>query len=131
MSGKKGGVNNLKVPTSEEARRNGKKGGLKSAKVRAERKKAKEAMNELLKLNVAGEKNREFLTKMGIKEEDQQNIMLLVARLYMKAAATGDPSAVRTVLEIAGDTNIQTEETHNPTININVSPATVNDIDDF
>lgn len=122
---------NLKTLTPKQAREYGRRGGLKSAKVKKERKKAKEAMNELLKLNVAGEKNREFLTKMGIKEEDQQNIMLLVARLYMKAAATGDPSAVRTVLEIAGDTNIQTEETHNPTININVSPATVNDIDDF
>lgn len=39
---------NLKVPTSEEARKNGKKGGIASGKARAERKALKEELLLLL-----------------------------------------------------------------------------------
>lgn len=41
-------IENLKVPTSEEARENGKKGGIASGKARAERKALKEELLLLL-----------------------------------------------------------------------------------
>ncbi len=122
----KGGNNNqnLRPPkTSEEARERGRKGGLKSVQVRRERKTAKECMNMLLKMDATGENGRKMMRQMGIKEEEQQNIMLLMATMFARAATSGEPNAVRAVLEIAGEMNAQAEQT-NPTININVLPAT-------
>lgn len=50
-------IENLKVPTSEEARRNGRKGGVASGKARAERKALKE---ELLLLLSEGNTQKEI-----------------------------------------------------------------------
>ena len=128
MAAKKGGNNNqnLRVPTSQQAREYGRKGGIKSQKVQRERRKAKECMNMILAMKATGENGKKLMAKMGIAEEEQQNIMLLMATMFAKASTTGDPSAIKSILEIAGEMNAEVEKT-NPTININVLPATKED----
>lgn len=132
MAKSKGNVGNLKPVTSkEEARERGRKGGIQSGKTRKARKQAKECLNMILSLDVTGENNKKLLSNLGIEDEEQQNIMLLMARMYMKAAATGDASAIAKILEIAGDTEVKTAESAAPTINISVQPATDKDIEDM
>ena len=53
--------NNLKIPTSEEARINGRKGGIASGKARRKRKAFKEACEMLLNLEVSSDKNKKKL----------------------------------------------------------------------
>ena len=132
MAKKKGGNNNqnLKPVTStEEARKRGRNGGIKSQQVQRERKKARECMEMILKLDAKGKKSRELMTNMGIADEEQQNIMLLMATMFAKAASTGDPTAISKILEIAGELEAG-GTTQAPTINISVSAATTDDIDE-
>ena len=121
------GKGNLKPFKSvAEAREKGRKGGIKSQQVQRERRKAKECMNMILAMNATGDNGKKLMSKMGIKEEEQQNIMLLMATMFAKASTTGDPNAIKSILEIAGEMNAQAEQ-NNSTININVMPATIND----
>ena len=129
MANPKGNVNNLKpVRTVEEAKKKGRKGGIKSQQVQRERRNAKECMNMILKMKATGKNAKKLMENMGIADADQQNIMLLMATLFAKATSTGDPSAIKSILEIAGDLNIQ-EEQQSPTININIAPATAEDVE--
>lgn len=127
------GLNNNLVPMSErsieEARAIGRKGGINSGKARRQRRKARECMEEILSCDVQEGKVKEALKKMGIKEENIQNTMLLMFSLFQSGVKTGDAGTVKTILEIAGDMDIQQEQ-QAPTININVSAATQEDIED-
>lgn len=128
----KGNIDNLKpFKTVEQAREAGRKGGKKSQQVQRKRRKAKECLNMILSLDVTGENNKKFMAQLGIEDEEQQNIMLLMARMYMKAAATGEASAIAKILEIVGDLEANTAEKSAPTININVQPATEKDVENM
>ena len=130
MANPKGNPQNLQpVKSKNEARKRGRNGGIKSQQVQRERRKAKECMNMILSLDAKGENAKKMMSGMGIAEEEQQNIMLLMASMFAKAASTGDPNAIRSILEIAGDLEAgQTDE--KPTINITVSAATAEDIEE-
>ena len=122
--------NNLKpVRTTEEAKKRGSAGGKKAAENNRKRKQARECMEMILASKVTGDKAKKVLKNMGIKEEDQQNIMLLMTALFQKGASTGDAATIRSILEITGDLQQQEQEALAPTININVSAATSDDID--
>lgn len=132
MAKNKGNIDNLKpVKSKEEARERGRKGGLKSQEVQRERRKAKECMNMILSLKVTGEKSKKMMSNMGIKDEEQQNIMLLMSTMFAKAVSMGDANAISKILEIAGDLDIGTTEQKAPTINISVLPATESDISEM
>lgn len=62
-----GNIDNLRVPTSEEARINGRKGGLASGKARKERKALKEELIILLSMGDTQEKISLSLIKEAIK----------------------------------------------------------------
>lgn len=63
------GKENLKTPSTEEARERGRKGGIKSGKVRKERKKLKEELEILLMLkDENGSTNQEKMSLSLIKE---------------------------------------------------------------
>lgn len=63
------GKDNLKTPSTEEARERGRKGGIKSGKVRKERKKLKEELETLLMLkDENGSTNQEKMSLSLIKE---------------------------------------------------------------
>ena len=130
MANPNGNPQNLKPPkTKEEAQKRGRNGGIKSQKVQRERKKAKECMEMILSLNAKGKKSKEIMSNLGIKDKDQQNIMLLMTAMFTKAASTGDPNAIKSILEIVGDMEMKQATEEKPTINITVSAATPNDIE--
>lgn len=122
-------ADNLKpVTSSDEAKKRGRNGGIKSGQTRRARKQARECMEIILKSKVTKEEHIEILSRMGIKEKDQQNIMLLMASLFYKGVSTGDSNAIKAILEISGDLE-QQQETQAPQINITVSAATADDIE--
>ncbi len=121
---------NLKpVTSSDEAKELGRNGGIKSGQARRARKQARECMEIILKSKVTEEKHIEILSRMGIKEKDRQNIMLLMASLFYKGVSTGDSNTVKAILEISGDLDNGQQETQSPQINITVSAATAEDIE--
>lgn len=122
-------ADNLKpVKSSDEAKKRGRNGGIKSGQTRRARKQARECMEMILKSNVTKEDHINILSSMGIKKEDQQNIMLLMASLFYKGVSTGDGNTIKAILEISGDLE-QQQEAQAPQINITVSAATADDIE--
>lgn len=104
-------------------------GGYATNELQRQRKKAKECMNMILEMDATGTGAKKLMDKLGIKSEAQQNIMLLMASMFTKGVSTGDPTAIKAILEIAGDLDIQSEQS-SPTININVSAASAEDVDE-
>ena len=86
-------------------------------------------MEIILKSKVTREEHIKILSGMGIKEKDRQNIMLLMASLFYKGVSTGDGNTVKAILEISGDLDNGQQETQAPQINITVSAATAEDIE--
>lgn len=130
MANPKGNPQNLQpVKSKKEARKRGRNGGIKSQAVQRERRKAKECMNMILSLDAKGENAKKMMNNMGIAEKEQQNIMLLMATMFAKAVSTGDPNAIKSILEIAGELEAG-QENEKPTINITVSAATAEDIEE-
>lgn len=76
------GKDNLKIPTSEEARKNGKKGGIKSGEVRRARKTLKQELLLLLSSN------------------DTQNKVSLA---LIKKALEGDTKAFEVIRDTIGE----------------------------
>ena len=66
------------------------------------KKKLSDCLGEILNLSASGE-DQEFLTSLGIKVRDCDNNMLIMARLFTKAAS-GDISAIKEVRSIMSDT---------------------------
>lgn len=65
------------------------------------KKKLSDCLGEILNLSASGE-DQEFLSALGIKVRDCDNKMLIMARLFMKAAS-GDISAIKEVRSIMSD----------------------------
>ena len=82
---------NLKAPTTEEARERGKKGGLASGKVRAEKKRLKEAVERVL--------------SASYKNEDGENLSgyELTAIALFDKARNGDVSAFNSIRDLIGE----------------------------
>lgn len=66
------------------------------------KKKLSDCLGEILNLSASGE-DQEFLMSLGIKVRDCDNKMLIMARLFTKAAS-GDISAIKEVRSIMSDT---------------------------
>ena len=77
-------LQNLRVPTSEEARKYGQKGGINSGKSRREAKRRGEIWKELVNTEVTNEKMLENLRALGITEEHP------TYEMYIKATAMKD-----------------------------------------
>lgn len=118
------------VLTEEEQRIIQSNGGKASVEARRAKKTAREYMNIVLDQAVTGKKSKQLLENMGVEETDQNNKMLLMATLCAKGIATGDANTIAKILEIAGDLEAQQSEQQAPTININVAPATIYDIEE-
>ena len=62
---------NLRVPTSSEARRNGKKGGIASGKARREKKTVQKILNDFLSTSAKDNPQvAKLAAKMGLKSDD-------------------------------------------------------------
>lgn len=91
---------NLKTPTSEEARKNGKKGGIRSGEVRRERKLLKELLEEVL----------DMPTKTG-------NFAIDITNALVKKAKKGNVKAYEVIRDTLGQKPVEN-------INIENSQAT-------
>lgn len=110
MSRKGGAPENLKpVRTKEEAKKRGQNGGKKSGVVRRAKRDAKSAAKLILDLPCA-ENIARNLKSLNISEQDFTNRVSIMARLFQEAMS-GNVSAIRTMIELAGELpNQQLEE---------------------
>ncbi len=80
------------------------KGGKKSVEVKRERKKFKETMEMLLKLDIKDEKLKNTLKSFGIDDSEMNNQTLLIVGLY-KAAMNGNVNAYKEIQTMMENTN--------------------------
>jgi hypothetical protein len=81
---------NLKIPTSEEARRNGAKGGRASVEARKKKKLLRECLQELMQM--------EYNTSQGKKSGSE-----MLSAMLMKKAMSGDIKAFEVLRDTAGE----------------------------
>ena len=86
--------------TAEEQREIASKGGKASVKARRKRKNIQDTTKLILGLDVIDDTTNEILDKFGVEDKDLQSLM--ICKLILKAI-NGDVKAVRTVLEITGE----------------------------
>ncbi|MBQ7284247.1 MAG: hypothetical protein IJ339_01210 [Oscillospiraceae bacterium] len=118
------GKDNLKVPSSEEARENGAKGGKKSAEKRREKKMLQDALEKLLKCKASADNVaslNENMAKLGI-DTSNFNMAQLMALAQIINAVKGEKGAYELIRDsigekpveehkIAADTNFKVEIT--------------------
>ena len=92
---------NLRVPTSEEAREIGRKGGIASGKARREKKTLAQIGDMIGALDIKSEKNRAILRDAGIDDEDMINDVGMMFRLNLRAQQ-GDPRAIELLSKLRG-----------------------------
>lgn len=98
------GIDNLKVPSSAEARENGRKGGIASAKVRRERKALKDTLEELLAMPIKDGKSADIDNIKSIAGIKGKNITMQEAIMVamLNKAAKGDVRAAEYVRDTIG-----------------------------
>lgn len=110
---------NLRVPTSEEARRIGSKGGKASAKARRKKKLMKEQIELLLSLpfpdvrDKTGKKIKNVFKQLGIEEENIDNQMAIIVALWQKALK-GDYQAFIALRDTVGEKPKEEIKINNP-----------------
>ena len=98
------GTDNLKVPTSEEAREFGRRGGIASAKKRRERKAMKDTLEELLSMPLKKGASADIGKVRNIAAMKGKNITMQEAIMLsmLQKAAKGDVRAAEFVRDTAG-----------------------------
>ena len=94
---------NLRTPSTEEAREIGRKGGIASGKARREKRDRKQMASDLLDLTMQGagvDKIKKFFNIKGIELNAYQ---VTVLSCLMKAMQKGDANALEKLLKIAGE----------------------------
>ena len=93
---------NLRVPTSKEAREIGRKGGIASGKARKEKRDRKQIASELLDLTVQGA-GIDKIKKFFNINDDLTAYETMVLSCFMKAMQKGDANALEKLLKISGE----------------------------
>lgn len=75
---------NLKVPSSEEARELGRKGGIASGKARRRKADLKRAFNTILKADVANENISKQLEALGFEATNEMALAMIMMQKAMK-----------------------------------------------
>lgn len=75
---------NLKVPSSKEARENGKKGGVASGKARRKKANLKKAFETILQADVASPKVKKQLEDMGFDTTNEMALAMVMMQKAMK-----------------------------------------------
>ena len=94
------GIENLIVPSSEEARENGRKGGIASGKARREKRDRKQRAAELFDLTMQGA-GVEKIKKFFNINDDVTSYETMVLSCVMKAMQKGDANALEKLLKIS------------------------------
>lgn len=100
---KKSGKDNLKVPTSEQAREYGRRGGLTRAANERKRKTMREAL-EMMMFEVELDKDlKERLVQQGIKDPSHFNHQMVITRSLIAKAESGDVQAYNAICSMIGE----------------------------
>lgn len=112
-------IENLKVPTSEEARINGRKGGIASGKARAEKKSLREKAKLLMSLSIQDQKELLKAKELGLNTEDVDIEMMNLIHMLniIKKENFNSVGAFNTLKDLT-DEEVETNEA--PSININI-----------
>lgn len=112
-----GNIDNLRVPTSEEARRNGRKGGIASQKAQREKKEQKKtiacALELILNAKIPDAMAKKMQAQTGVSELDYRTA--LAYSVISTAIKKGDANALKTIADYTGEKpadnlNISTDE---------------------
>lgn len=93
------GADNLKVPTSEEARKYGRKGGIASGKVRREKADLKKKVNQILEMDVFSPQLKEMLEEKGLSATNQTAVVTVLLQKALK----GDMRAIELLAKMNGN----------------------------
>lgn len=99
------GVDNLRTPTTEEAREIGKKGGIASGKARRKKKALNETLNELFSMPLKDGKINDIEQIKSLAAVKGQNITVQEAIVIaqIQKAIKGDQRAARLLFEMLGE----------------------------
>lgn len=86
------GIDNLRTPTTEEARAIGRKGGLASGQKRREKKTMSSLATMMINAQLSGENKAKIKKQFGILEDDDITIASAMMAGQIKAAMAGDSS---------------------------------------
>lgn len=112
-----GNIDNLRVPTSEEARRNGRKGGIASQKAQREKKEQKKtiacALELILNAKIPDAMAKKMQAQTGVSELDYRTA--LAYSVISTGIKKGDANALRIIADYIGEKpadnlNINAEE---------------------
>ena len=108
--------------SKEEMREIARKGGLKKGENAAKRRKMREQLDVLMRMDVKKKEYKELMERFGIESEDQINQTLLMVRLFQKGLM-GDVAAIRQIDEM---TNGLTNNNSAQPIVININSVSSN-----
>ncbi len=127
--------------TSKELRERAKKGGKASVAARRRKKDMKAKMKLLLSLKPTQNQSA-ILDALGIPEEDADNEMLMLVAMFQATVEDRDTKAFDKVMDILGKTTqreelalkkkalqSQNKTAENPNINVVISSATTDDVE--
>lgn len=120
---KQGGLEKYSFKNNPELH---KKAIQRSAEVRRRKKEKidsiKDNLEILLSLDVKSEKHKKILSALGIKDDEQNNKMLLTVSLFRRAIS-GDVNAIRHITDLMAECGIdESMSEHSQGISINIVP---------
>lgn len=112
-------IENLRVPTSEEARINGRKGGIASGESRRQKKSLRDKAKLLMSLSIQDQKELLKAQELGLNEEDIDIEMMNLIHMLniIKKENFNSVGAFNSIKELTDD-NVEKNET--PHIEINI-----------
>lgn len=112
-------IENLKVPTSEEARKYGAMGGIASGEARRQKKSLREKAKLLMSLSIQDQKELLKAQELGLNEDDIDIEMMNLIHMLniIKKENFNSVGAFNTLKELT-DEQVETNEA--PSININI-----------
>lgn len=96
------GIENLRTPSTDEAREIGRKGGIASGKARREKRDRKQRASELFDLTMQGA-GVDKIKKFFNINDDLNAYEVMVLSCFMKAMQKGDANALEKLLKISGE----------------------------
>ena len=106
---------NLRTPTSEEARERGRKGGKAIAKKRQQNKTFKEIINKFLDGQVSDERLKQQMIEFGFADKEVSNKSCAVFALW-KEAIKGNTKAFELMRDTIGEKPIEQIQNINPPV---------------
>lgn len=106
---------NLKPPSTKEARERGRKGGKASVKKRQQNKTFKEIINKFLDSEVSNEELKQKMKEFGFEDEEVNNKSCTVFALW-KEAIRGNTKAFELLRDTIGEKPVEQIQNINPPV---------------